>query len=819
MSCAACSARVEKAARSVKGVKNAEVSLLTGDLSVTGAHNREELLKAVRDSGYGIETGSVKKESAGELHRREARSSVRRLIFSAVFLIPLMAIHIGHMAGFIPMDLVLTRVITAAQCALAAVIIGINYRFFVSGFKGIIKLSPNRDTLMSFAGGVGKIFLIKLSPNMDTLVSLGSTASFLVSLYALVAIFLTGDETAAMELHRYNYFDSAAMILVLVTVGKTLEALSKSKTTSALDALRNLRPDSVRLADGRVIPLDELKTGDEFLVNAGEPIAADGIITSGTGAVNESMLTGESIPRDVKEKDAVTGATILSQGHIKVKVERTGEDSVLSGIIRSVENATASKAPIGRFADKFSGIFTVIIICVALLVFGVWMIVTSGKWAVSVIYAASVLVVSCPCALGLATPVAITVGVGAAAGKGILVKDAAALETAAGINVAALDKTGTITTGNIRVVRVTGDVSIAPLVTGLEKCSSHPVASAIVLWGDSVGVKPGAAADFREFYGGAQASVNGIAVKAGRAEAFGEPAERSFIEAVESAEPGTSMIYASAGGKMLAFVLGDEVRPESHRLVIGLKAMGIKTIILTGDGQNAADKVKAETGADEAKGGLSPLEKAEEVRKLAEAGHKVMFVGDGINDAVALTEATLGVAVLGGTVVAADAAGATILSGDVSKAEDLIKLSKKSGRVIKENLFWAFIYNAVMIPLAAGAFASLGFFISPAICAAAMSLSSVSVVLNSLRLGINKEKKKDISTATVKEEVKENNMKTIKVNGMMCAHCASRVEKAFGDAGYKADVNLEKGEVTIPEEVSIEKAAEIVKGAGYEMEE
>ena len=795
MNCSACSAAVERAAKSVQGVKSAVCSLVAGNLSVSGEYDSEEIITAVKKTGYGIEI-KTDSNSIGAEYKKQAKAAAKRLIVSASILIVLMYISMSEMLNLPhPVGLNAKKILVGAQCALSLIIIAINNKFFRSGFKG----------------------LFKGAPNMDTLVSLGSLASLGVSIYGLTNVMLAASEEAAMLSDKYLFFDSAAMILVLVTVGKTLEAISKSKTTSALDSLVSLRPLEAVLTDGRLISVSELKVGDEFRVNAGESIPADGEIISGDGAVNESMITGESIPRDVRQGDFVTGATLLCSGHIIVKTKNTSESSILSEIIRSVESASATKAPIGRLADRLSGVFVWIIMAIALLTFGIWLIVSSFDAGTSIIFAASVLVISCPCALGIATPVAVVVGVGRAARQGVLIKDAAALETAGSINAIVFDKTGTITTGNIKVTGVEGDLSLAPMICGLEKCSSHPVAQSIVRWGEENGVTALDAVDFKSFYGGASAVIDGAIVRAGRASEFNAEETKAFASEIEKKHEGKSVIIGSDGKRNIAFVLEDEIKSTAVEAIDYFKQNKIKTFLFTGDSLAAGSRIAKVAGIEECRAALSPSQKAEEIRKLKETGCIVAFVGDGINDAVALTEADIGIAIGNGTDIAMDAAGAVLMSPDILKTSVLIQLSKKSGRIIKQNLFWAFFYNIICIPIAAGCFSALGLIATPMISAAAMSLSSVFVVLNSLRIDYNKKEKKTESVS--KETEAEEHMKTVKIEGMMCMHCVSRVKQAFKDKGIDAEVDLESGTCRLNEDIQVEVIKEIVEQAGYKLGE
>ena len=837
MSCAACSAAVERAAGKVDGVKSASVNLLSATLTVEGTASPEAVIKAVVAVGYGAhERKQIKR--IGEVHAEEARRTLRRLIVSLILLVPEMYFAMGHMAGLPDLPGKAGAVAGAfIQMGLTVAVMIVNRRFFISAAKG----------------------LRRLSFNMDTLVSLGSIASFCVGIYGTVLLInvdgtLTGEalHDAISAARSYMYFDSAAMVLTLVTVGKFLEALSKTRTTSAIDGLISLRPDKARvLRDGKeeLIPASMLAAGDIFIVKAGESIPADGEITVGEGAVNEAAITGESIPRDVREGDKVVGACVLESGYIVARAERVGEDTTLSRIIEAVENASAGKAPVGRLADRISGIFVPAVIGIAAAVFVVWMAVTgalegSPDVAHSVIFAASVLVISCPCALGLATPVAVTVGVGRAAREGILVRSAAALENAGRITVVAFDKTGTLTEGRPRVTAAYGDMSHLPAVVAVEKLSSHPISAAIAEYGASVNAVE--ATDFTQFYGGISGRAGGREYVIGSAAlALGRGADLSAfgheIGAIRSS--GGSAIVAMTGGEaVLVFGIADGPRAGAKEAVAELKRMGVKTVMLTGDGESAANHIKSVLGVDEVAYSLKPEDKAEYVSRLKDKGERVAFVGDGINDAPALAASDVGFAMGGGTDIAIGAADFVLTGGNVEKVAFGITLSRRAMRIIKENLFWAFVYNLICMPVAGGAFAALGFTITPMIGSAAMSVSSVCVVLNSLRLNLGLKKRTAGKSAAMSAEEaetavcpvgagacgsadngktipeyseKESYMRTFKVEGMMCMHCAGRVKKALEDIGLKAEVDLEAGTAAVDGAASDEEIISAIEKAGY----
>lgn len=805
MTCAACSAAVERAARKVDGVTKAEVSLLAASLTVEGDVPAENIINAVKAIGYGA-SEKTEAHSVGAVHAREAKRLLWRLIASVALLLPIMYFAMGGMIGLPQPSLRISMII---QCVLTVAVMAINGRFFVSAVKGILHLSPG----------------------MDALVSLGSLASFGVSIAGLVMSF-SPDPDALHAAHDFMYFDSAAMILTLVTVGKFLEALSKKRTASAIDGLIGLRPTKARIeTDGKelIIPLSELKVNDIFIVKAGESISTDGTVTEGEGSVNESAITGESIPRDVREKDNVIGSCILESGYIKVRAERVGEDTALSQIITAVENASASKAPVGRLADKISGIFTPVVMAVALVVFIIWLFIPDSNAGRAIVFAASVLVISCPCALGLATPVAITVGVGRAARDGILVRSAAALENAGKITAVAFDKTGTVTEGKPRVTVCEGDKSHLGSVAAIEALSSHPLSFAIA---EYAGQRAETATDYKQFYGGISGKADGkeyVIGSIGLMRKLGvSTAEFDRKIADVSSFGGTTIVAATEGKAVLMFGITDGIRAEAAEAIAELKRMGLRTVMLTGDGGAAAEYVKNKVGIDEVRHSLKPEEKAAYIEEMKAGGERVAFVGDGINDAPALTAADVGMAMGGGTDIAMSAADFVLTGESIAKVPAGIKLSRRTMRIIKQNLFWAFIYNVVCIPIAGGAFA-VWFTINPMIGSAAMSVSSLTVVLNSLRLmrgSKNKITKNDPTQEIaeceqnacgiiVKNSIMEVNMRTFKIDGMMCMHCVGRVQKALEAIGLKASVDLEKGTAAVDGAATDEEIIAAVTEAGY----
>lgn len=821
MSCAACSAAVERAVGRVDGVKRATVSLLAASLIVEGEFSDEKIIAAVKGAGYGA-SEKTETHSVGAAHAAAAASLLKRLIVSVILLVPVMYLAMGGMIGLPqPSGMMGARVSAVVQCVLTVVVFFVNARFFVSAARG----------------------LRHFSFNMDTLVSLGSLASFGVGIAALVMTFTATDESALHAAHEFMYFDSAAMILTLVTVGKFLEALSKKRTTSAIDGLIGLRPSRARVERGQreeIIPLEELAAGDVFIVKAGESVSADGVVVSGEGSVNEAAITGESIPRDVETGASVIGSCVLESGYIKVRAERVGDDTALSQIITAVENASASKAPVGRLADKISGVFVPCVMGIALITFLIWLFAGGFDVGHAVVFAASVLVISCPCALGLATPVAITVGVGRAAREGILVRDAAALENAGGITAVAFDKTGTVTEGRPRVTLAAGDEKYLPSVAAVERLSSHPISVAITEYCDGKGVEEREADEFTQFYGGISGvcgerfTIGSLSLMKKRGvslDAFAGEVEKVTSE-------GGSVIVAETGGTAVyVFGVTDSARPEAAAAIADLKRLGIKTVMLTGDGEGAARYVGRSVGIDEVAFSLKPTDKADYIARLKSEGERVAFVGDGINDAPALVASDLGFAMGGGTDVARGAADFVLTSGNISKVAFGLRLSRRTMRIIKENLFWAFVYNVVCIPIAAGAFSPLGFTITPMIGALAMSLSSVCVVLNSLRLYGGSKKLTGGATeprgetaecadacgvpesgaAKFNNDHKEiKDMRTFKVDGMSCAHCVGRVKKALETLGLTADVDLDTGIVEIDGDASDEAIVKAITDAGYE---
>lgn len=811
MSCAACSARVEKAVSGVEGVTSCSVSLLTNSMGVEGTAASGDIIRAVEEAGYGASekgaagrdegtaAGSAKAAdySADEEALRDHETPVlkRRLIASLGFLLVLMYFSMGHMMfGFpIPSFFEGNHVAMGLlQMLLAIIVMVINQKFFINGFKG----------------------LIHRAPNMDTLVALGSSASFLWSTYALFAMTgaqVRGDMEAVMSYMHEFYFESAAMILALITVGKMLEARSKGKTTDALRGLMKLAPKNatvIRDGSEQVIPASQVKKGDVFVVKPGEKIPVDGIVLDGTGAVDESALTGESIPVDKEKGDEVSAATINQAGFLTCEASRVGEDTTLSQIIKMVSDAAATKAPIAKIADRVSGIFVPTVISIAVITILVWLIL--GRDAgFALARGISVLVISCPCALGLATPVAIMVGNGLGARNGILFKNAVSLENAGKVQIVALDKTGTITKGEPAVTDILPEsgVSIEELLNyayAMEKRSEHPLAKAIVRaveegerkTGGTFGEEGPAVSDFKALPGnGIEAVCEGEKIFGGNQAFISRQltlTEEAKNKAADLAEEGKTPMYFARGEKLLGVIaVADVIKEDSRKAIREMNDMGLEVVMLTGDNEVTAGAIGKQAGVEHVIAEVLPDGKEAVIRELKKAG-RVAMVGDGINDAPALTSADTGIAIGAGTDVAIDAADVVLMNSTLEDVPAAIRLSRGTLKNIYENLFWAFFYNIIGIPLAAGVFISvLGWKMNPMFGAAAMSLSSFCVVSNALRLnglkirsGKHDRKKslpEEFNFEEIKRNIKENqNMKkTMKIEGMMCQHCEKRVKKAL----------------------------------------
>ena len=872
MSCAACQARVEKAVSSVPGVKSCSVNLLTNSMGVEGDVSSSEIISAVEKAGYGASLMSSKDNSnssnaAGSditaqeeaLKDRETPVLKRRLMLSLGFLLVLMYFSMGHMMFGFPLPEFLAKdhvLVGIIQMVLSVIIMIINKKFFVSGFRGII----NR------------------APNMDSLVALGSGASFA---YSAVVLFLMGyaksaGDTAAVHEYSMNlYFESAAMILTLITVGKMLEAKSKGRTTDALKSLMKLAPKTATIIDEtgkeKEVSIDEIRIGDVFVVRPGENIPVDGKIIEGNSSVNESALTGESIPVDKALGDNVYSATLNQEGFLKCEAERVGKDTTLSQIIQMVSDAAATKAPIAKIADKVSGVFVPAVILIALLTFVIWLIV-GAEFSFALSRAIAVLVISCPCALGLATPVAIMVGNGVAAKNGIMFKTAASLENAGKTQIVALDKTGTITKGEPLVTDVfsadhismsgynagvfEGDDELLGTAQILESRSEHPLAKAIIKHTHDLYIETDVDVENFKIYpgNGLEGEVDGVLYRGGN---------RQFIEenvvippeikerALALADQGKTPLYFSKGKRLLGLIaVADTIKEDSAQAISELKKMGIRVVMLTGDNENTAKTIAEQAGVDKVIAGVLPEGKEEIIRKLSEFG-KVAMVGDGINDAPALTRADTGIAIGAGTDVAIDAADVALMKNSLLDVSAAIRLSRKTLKNIHENLFWAFFYNVIGIPLAAGAYYhAFGLSLSPMFGAAAMSLSSFFVVTNALRLNLfnirdnssDKEIKNPVQLSDISiskplehegidiDKNKQNNniertdntmKKTMKIEGMMCGHCEATVKQALEtiEGVTLADVNHENGTavVTLTSDVSDDTLQRAVEDKDYKV--
>ena len=783
MSCAACSARVEKAVSKVEGVTSCSVSLLTNSMGVEGSAKDAEIIAAVEAAGYGASVKGAERAAAqapGEdaLADRATPALKRRLWWSLGFLLVLMYFSMGHMMWGWPLPPYFDGnhvVMGLVQLLLTAIIMVINQKFFVNGFKG----------------------LIHRAPNMDTLVALGAGAAFVYSTYALFAMTtaqVAGDADAVMSWMHEFYFESAGMILTLITVGKMLEARSKGKTTDALKSLMKLAPRTATVVrDGKeqVVPIEQVAKGDVFVVRPGENIPVDGVVLEGETAVNEAALTGESIPVDKESGDRVSAATINQSGFIRCEATRVGEDTTLSQIIKMVSDAAATKAPIAKVADKVSGVFVPAVISIAIVTFIVWMLVgqTVGY---ALARAISVLVISCPCALGLATPVAIMVGNGVGAKHGVLFKTAVSLEEAGKTQIVALDKTGTITSGEPKVTDVlpaqgVTEDELLRAAAALEQKSEHPLAKAVLEYAREQRTDVPEVENFRALPGsGLAATLDGAELSGGNLKFISTQAEitdemRSASESL--AEQGKTPLFFCRGGVLIGIIaVADVIKADSPQAVKELQNMGIRVVMLTGDNERTARAIGRQAGVDEVIAGVLPEGKESVIRKLKQQG-KVAMVGDGINDAPALTSADIGVAIGAGTDVAIDAADVVLMKSRLSDVPAAIRLSRATLTNIHENLFWAFIYNTLGIPLAAGAFIHLfGWQLNPMFGAAAMSLSSFCVVTNALRLNLfdMHSSKHDRKIKTRQHQKEEKKMeKTMKIEGMMCGHCEARVKKTL----------------------------------------
>ena len=848
MSCAACSARVEKAVSKVDGVTSCSVSLLTNSMGVEGSATDAQIVEAVEQAGYGASPKGAATESENDkannsleqlkaaqdaLVDRETPKLRNRLIASLIFLVVLMYFSMGHMMWGWPLPEFFDGNHVAMgllQLLLTVAVMVINQKFFISGFKG----------------------LIHGAPNMDTLVALGSAASFGYSVYALFAMTaaqVNGDMDAVMSYMHEFYFESAAMILALITVGKMLEAHSKGKTTDALKSLMQLAPKTATVVrDGveQEISVDAVKKGDIFVVRPGENIPVDGEIIDGTTAVNESALTGESIPVDKQPKDAVSAATVNQSGFIKCRATRVGEDTTLSQIIQMVSDAAATKAPIAKIADRVSGIFVPAVITIAIITIIAWLI-AGETVGFALARGISVLVISCPCALGLATPVAIMVGNGKGAKSGILFKTAASLEATGRTQIVALDKTGTITSGEPKVTDIVPDETffegtgnnagkLLAIAASVEAKSEHPLAKPIMERAKTDEIAVAEVTDFSAVVGnGLTATLAGKMIKAGNlafVSKFVKVSDDMRAKAVEFSKEGKTPLFFAADDRLCGIIaVADTIKEDSPEAVRQLKNMGIRVVMLTGDNEQTANAIGKQAGVDEVIAGVLPDGKEAVIRKLKKQG-RVAMVGDGINDAPALTRADIGIAIGAGSDVAIDAADVVLMKSRLIDVPAAVRLSRATLTNIHENLFWAFFYNVIGIPLAAGLwYPLLGWKLNPMFGAAAMSLSSFCVVTNALRLNLcrvydpkhDRKATPDRKNKTDKpNESEEKSMtKTMNIEGMMCGHCEARVKKALEalDAVSEAAVSHESGTavVTLSSDISDEKLKETVEAEDYKV--
>jgi Cu2+-exporting ATPase len=818
MSCAACQAHVEKAVTGVEGVEACDVSLLTNSMSVTGSADPSKIIKAVEDAGYGAAlennkdkaNGSVFSSMEEQLKDRELPVLKKRLFSSIGFLIVLMYFSMGvsmwgwPAPGFLEHNMVGVGII---EMLLSGIVMVINKKFFVNGFKA----------------------LLHKSTNMDTLVAMGSGVSYIYSFVTLLRMTAATSHETQMALMDELYFESAAMIVTLITVGKLLEAISKGRTTNALKGLLNLQPKTaVLIKDGEevTIPVDEVAVGDIYVVRPGGAIPVDGVIVEGDCAVDESALTGESVPVDKSAGDKVSAGTINRSGYIRCRAVKVGEDTTLAQIIKMVSDASSSKAPIARIADKVSGVFVPAVIVISLIVFAVWMF-TGASAGYSLTRAISVLVVSCPCALGLATPVAIMVGNGVAAKNGILFKTSASLEQTGRAEIIVLDKTGTITSGMPQVTDIVpskgvSEKELLSVAYSLELGSEHPLGKAVADYCRIHDVKADKVEGFKTFSGkGLEGRVNGRPVRGGNLKFMTSAGQETETVYKDLADQGKTPLFFESDGKVIGIIaVADTIRNDSPEAVDEFRKMGLYTVMLTGDNRRTAESVGKTSGVDLTIAEVLPGEKEEYVKKLQEYG-KVIMVGDGINDTPALTRADIGIAIGAGTDIAIDAADCVLMKSDLKDAAAAVRISRRTITNIHENLFWAFIYNVALIPVAAGLYASLGLTMSPMLGAAAMSISSFTVCMNALRLNLVKPYdtrhdksgsdirkklsgiKEEFINKSNKQKEKNNMEKTITIEGMMCGHCEATVKKALEalEGVVSAEVSHDKGTAV----VSLEK--------------
>ncbi len=833
MTCSACSSHVEKAVNKLDGVKTANVNLLQNSMMVDydkNILNENDIIKAVTDSGYTAiasdaekttgKTGQTRAVQDKTILDQESDALKNRLIVSIVFLVPLLYVSMGHMLG-LPIPGFLSGAengisFALTQMLLTLPIIYINRAFFISGFKT----------------------LVKRAPNMDSLVALGASAAFIYGVYVLYKM---GAAMGAGDLHSVHdmtmdlYFESAAVILTLITVGKYLEARSKGKTSDAMKKLLDLAPKTAtRLTEGNeeVIPIENVKPGDILIVKSGEGIPVDGVVTNGKASVDQSMITGESMPVDKSVSDQLTAGTINKSGFIKMEATRVGEDTTLAGIIRLVEDANTSKAPIARLADKVSGVFVPVVICIAIITGAIWLI-AGYSFDFALTMSISVLVISCPCALGLATPTAIMVGTGKGAEQGILFKTAESLEVVHKIDVMILDKTGTVTEGKLSVTDIKTHESdrdeLIKYAASAEALSEHPLGMTIVNYARNNDINLLDGKDFQSIEGrGIKVTVNGQNVTVGNIRMMldhgisGEILGEFETIADDFAGEGKTPLFVALDGRFLGVIaVADTIKPTSKEAVKALEDQGIEVVMITGDNEKTAKAIAEKSGIAKVISDVLPADKEGEVRKLQEAGKKVAMTGDGINDSPALARADVGIAIGAGTDIAIESADIVLIKSDLMDAVIAIDLSRAVVRNIKQNLFWAFFYNIIGIPLAAGVlYPALGLKLSPMFAAAAMSISSFSVVTNALRLRFFKPDNKKYQNDEQIKKGNETMKKTVAIEGMSCMHCSSRVEEALnGLDGVTAKVDLDENEAIVKTDSSIDDdiIKKVVEDAGYQV--
>ena len=820
MTCSACSARVEKSVSALTGVQEVSVNLLKNSMTLIyheGLTDPQKIIRAVEAAGYGASLKHAKQTQAeAAAPKNEYDAMKKRVVFSAIFEIPLFYLAMGHMMGW-PLPRIFLGVENAAilaftQFLLLLPILFINFKYFKIGTRS----------------------LLRGSPNMDSLIAIGSGAAVIYGVYALYKIGFGlghGDLETAHHFMMNLYFESAGMILTLITFGKTLEVRAKRKTSDAISALMDLAPKTATVErDGReeIIPASEVCAGDVVIVKAGESIPVDGTVTSGNASVDESALTGESIPAEKQIGDAVIGGTVCKSGYLKMRADRVGEDTALAGIVRLVDEATASKAPIAKLADKISGVFVPTVIGIAVLSTVIWLIAGYGlEFSLSI--GISVLVISCPCALGLATPTAIMVGMGKGASNGILIKSAEALERAHSIQTVVLDKTGTVTVGSPSVtdLRPADGVEtreLLALAASLERLSEHPLALAIVKKAEEEGLALSAVQDFTQISGGGVSGViDGKILLGGNRRLMEQHGVSSelFLQGEVLAKHGKTPLYFVHGQRMLGMIaLADTVKPSSREAISELCRMGIEVIMLTGDNAQTANAIAKQVGVTRVVAEVYPEDKEKEIRRLQEAGKAVAMVGDGVNDAPALARADVGIAIGAGTDIAMESADVVLMKSDLCDVSKALRLSRATVRNIKQNLFWAFIYNVIGIPVAAGLlYLPLELKLNPMIAGAAMSMSSVFVVTNALRLKTVRLTKK--SKGTKKEGESQAMKKTILIEGMMCNHCVMHAKKALeaveGVTEAVVELSTKSATLTLSKEVDAAVLKAAVEDAGYEV--